>query len=110
MFCCPLIINKSFFAEHQPLPLIQFQIMKKSLFVFLLVVSLSLIKINHASAQCALCKASAESNLNEGKKSTSGLNMGIVYLLSVPYLLVGGIGYFWYVKKKKQAAEENSEI
>ena len=84
--------------------------MKKYFSIFLLVILLSTISTTHLSAQCALCKASAESNLNEGKKSASGLNMGIVYLLSVPYLLVGGIGYFWYVKKKKQAAEENSEI
>lgn len=64
----------------------------------------------NASAQCALCKESAETSLQEGKKDAAGLNTGIIYLLLVPYLLVGGIGYFWYRRSKKFAAENNEEI
>jgi len=37
------------------------------------------------SAQCAMCKATAESNPDVG----GGLNAGIEYILMVPYLLLG---------------------
>ena len=38
-----------------------------------------------ASAQCAMCKATAESNPDVG----GGLNAGIEYILMVPYILLG---------------------
>jgi len=56
-------------------------------------------------AQCSLCKSSAESSLQEGDPQAKGLNLGIMYLLVMPYLLVGGIGYWWYVQKKKESKE-----
>ena len=37
------------------------------------------------TAQCAMCKATAESNPDVG----GGLNAGIEYILLVPYLLLG---------------------
>lgn len=37
------------------------------------------------NAQCAMCKATAESNPNVG----GGLNAGIEYILVVPYILLG---------------------
>jgi len=33
-----------------------------------------------------------------------------MYLLVMPYLLVGGIGYWWYTQKKKEALETGSEL
>ncbi|MCY7410530.1 MAG: hypothetical protein LH473_09670 [Chitinophagales bacterium] len=66
--------------------------------------------INFSSAQCAMCKASAESSIKDGNKTAAGLNKGIMYLLFMPYLLVGGLGYYWYVSnKKKQQLEEAAE-
>ncbi len=57
-----------------------------------------------------MCKASAESSIKDGNKTAAGLNTGIMYLLFMPYLLVGGLGYYWYVSnKKKQQAEEAAE-
>ncbi len=38
-----------------------------------------------ANAQCAMCKATAESNDAVG----GGLNAGIEYILIIPYLLLG---------------------
>ncbi len=38
-----------------------------------------------SQAQCAMCKATAESNPNVG----GGLNAGIEYILLVPYILLG---------------------
>ena len=63
-----------------------------------------------SSAQCSLCKSTAESSLKEGNSTAKGLNTGIMYLLVMPYLLVGGIGYWWYVQRKKEAKETGSEL
>ncbi|MBA3649570.1 MAG: hypothetical protein H0W62_13645 [Chitinophagales bacterium] len=52
-------------------------------------------------AQCAACKEAAESSLKEGNTQAKGLNLGIMYLLVIPYMLVGGIGYYWYANSKK---------
>lgn len=65
--------------------------------------------INFSSAQCAMCKAGAESSLKDGNKTAAGLNSGIMYLLFMPYLLVGGIGYYWYVSNKKKQIDETAE-
>lgn len=47
-------------------------------------------------AQCAMCRAVLESQ--EGQTAAEGINDGIVYLMAVPYLLVGGLGYLIYKK------------
>lgn len=52
-------------------------------------------------SQCAMCRASLES---EGNAQTAqGINDGIVYLMAIPYILVGVAGFFVYrmfAKKK----------
>ena len=53
------------------------------------------------SAQCAMCKASSESNLKAGGGDPKGLNAGILYMLSLPYLVVGGVGLWWWRNRKK---------
>lgn len=54
-------------------------------------------------AQCAMCKASVETNVNvDGIGLASKLNAGILYLFVTPYLLAVVIGYFWYRKSKEQ--------
>lgn len=52
-------------------------------------------------AQCAMCKAAAEANLREGGGDPRGLNAGILYILSLPYLVVGAIGFWWWRNRKK---------
>jgi hypothetical protein len=49
-----------------------------------------------ANAQCAMCRAVLESE--DGQSAAKGINDGIVYLMLIPYLLVGGIGYIIYYK------------
>ena len=51
-------------------------------------------------AQCPMCRIAAESNLEHGGTAGKGLNTGILYMLSMPYLLVAVIGYLWYRNKK----------
>ncbi len=52
-----------------------------------------------ANAQCAMCRAALTSEGNKTK--AEAVNDGIVYLMVIPYLLVGGIGYAIYRMKKK---------
>ena len=56
--------------------------------------------------QCAMCRATIESNLSEGRGSIgTGLNFGILYLLVIPYLLVGALIYLWFKTGKKELKE-----
>ncbi|MHA7942148.1 hypothetical protein ACJOV8_003650 [Formosa sp. 3Alg 14/1] len=67
--------------------------MKKTyiiLFVLILACSVS------AIAQCAMCRAVLETE--EGQGTAEGINDGIVYLMSIPYILIAGIGYAMYLK------------
>lgn len=58
---------------------------------------------NSTLAQCAMCRATVGSNLSEGRGVIgTGINFGIVYLLSMPYLLVAGLFLVWYRKGKKE--------
>jgi hypothetical protein len=53
-------------------------------------------------SQCAMCRRIAETNM-ESKQNNVGrnLNKGILYLMSLPYL-IGSIGVFaWYKQKRK---------
>lgn len=65
--------------------------------VFSLIFSLS------ASAQCAMCRAALESEGNTVK--AEAVNDGIVYLMGIPYVLVGIVGFVVYrmYRKKKVA-------
>ncbi|WP_198027664.1 hypothetical protein [Seonamhaeicola sp. S2-3] len=49
-----------------------------------------------AEAQCAMCRAVLESE--ETQSAAEGINDGIVYLMAIPYILVGGIIFFIYKK------------
>ena len=50
--------------------------------------------ISNAEAQCAMCRAVLESE--ETQTVAKGINNGIMYLMIIPYVLIGGIGYFLY--------------
>lgn len=54
-----------------------------------------------AFAQCPMCRASAETSLQEGSTHALGLNRGILYLLTFPYLLCGVIFLLWYRQQKR---------
>lgn len=61
---------------------------------------------HQANAQCPMCKMSAETNLKNGGKAGRGLNDGILYLFSMPYLLVGTFGViYWYHNRKRREEE-----
>ncbi|UOR05740.1 hypothetical protein MUN82_01245 [Hymenobacter aerilatus] len=78
-----------------------------SVFLLLLSTLLSVLPLA-TQAQCVLCKSQVEASRTEKDGyDVTGLNKGIVYLMTVPYLLMGTVGYFWYrnVQKKKVAQQ-----
>ena len=56
-------------------------------------------------AQCAMCKAVVEANLESGSTKGAGLNDGILYLMAMPYvgILFFAIVYYLQSKKTKKA-------
>lgn len=65
----------------------------KSKVVLSILMLLSFLEIK---AQCAMCRAVLENE--EGQSTAEGVNNGIMYLMSIPYLLVAGFGFIIYWK------------
>lgn len=62
-----------------------------------------MVNIEDMLAQCAMCKASVETNVNvDGIGLAAKLNTGILYLFVMPYLLAIVIGVMWYKKSREQ--------
>ena len=50
-------------------------------------------------SQCAMCRAVLESQ--EDQSVAASLNDGIIYLMAIPYIVAGVIGFLIYKKFKK---------
>lgn len=74
--------------------------MKKLLVICLIVVLI--IAGGDLLAQCPMCRATAESNLANGGTEGAGLNQGILYLLGMPYVLVGTIAFIWWRNRRRE--------
>ena len=78
--------------------------------VFLLLFSFCIFNSSFCIAQCAMCKRTAETNFKQDDKNNpaikrgKSLNNGILYLLSVPYLL-GAVGAVVWFKNRKKTGE-----
>jgi hypothetical protein len=72
----------------------------KMLTRFSLIVLVLIFTVCSAAAQCAMCKATAESATeNIDKGIGEGLNAGIVYLMLIPYVLLATVGLVFFRKK-----------
>jgi heme/copper-type cytochrome/quinol oxidase subunit 2 len=72
--------------------------LSKRIFFFLFSIFYSL----NSFSQCAMCRASLESEGNKTK--VEAVNDGIIFLMAVPYIIVAVIGYAiyrMYFKKNK---------
>ena len=69
----------------------------KSLFLVILIYCFNSLSFG----QCAMCKAVVEANLEAGDTKGAGLNDGILFLMSMPYIAVFLFGVFYYLQKKK---------
>ncbi len=68
--------------------------MKKLLFVSILILN-----FNEVYSQCSMCRAVLESE--DALETAKGINDGIVYLMTIPYILVGLVGYIVYRQLRK---------
>lgn len=71
--------------------------MKRWIYIF--IVAVFVFVPETIEAQCAMCRAVLESDGNS--ETAEGINNGIVYLMAIPYVLVGGLFYFVYRKMKR---------
>jgi hypothetical protein len=70
---------------------------------FVLLSALILLSQIDAVAQCAMCRTTIESSISTGRTNiATGLNTGILYLLSAPYLIVGAIAILWFRQSKQE--------
>ena len=73
--------------------------MKRKLLIFLF----SIVFFIKTNAQCAMCRAVLESE--EGQSTAEGVNDGIMYLMAIPYILVGSVGFIIYWKFFREKKE-----
>lgn len=78
----------------------------KRLTVLLMVMVISVV---NAYSQCAMCRTTIENNYSNGEPGiAAGINVGILYLLSMPYLAIIVISYLWF-KSSKSASKKLSD-
>ena len=68
--------------------------MKAKKFVFL---AMGLLITQIINAQCVMCRTQVVNNVSHGDVDLAvGLNLGIIYLFSAPYLLILFVFVLWY--------------
>lgn len=83
--------------------------MKRILYIALLFALVMMINTDLA-AQCPMCKTSLEEARKNGSQVGNSLNMGILYLLALPYSIATFFGIVWWrnTRSRKQANISNS--
>jgi hypothetical protein len=73
--------------------------MKKAIILTALLINFSV--ITEVNAQCSMCRQAAESGIKKGEVQGKGLNRGILFLMSIPYIL-GGTAFVIYKRNKRK--------
>lgn len=72
--------------------------MKKIAIILLFAFQLLFLLQAEVNAQCSLCTKTAQ---QMGEKPARGLNSGILYLMIMPFAIVGVIGFRWWKNNKE---------
>ena len=72
--------------------------LRKKLQYFLVIIAFLFMGIKPVVGQCAMCRAVLESNGDNAV--AEGINNGIVYLMAIPYILVGALIFIVYRKMR----------
>lgn len=56
------------------------------------------------SAQCSICTKTVQ---QLGEKPAKGLNAGILYLMTIPYAVIGFVGYRLWKQNQKKNEEQD---
>ena len=79
-------------------------------YIIISILFLSFISLD-VDAQCAMCKAVAESAMDEhGNHSAGGINAGIIYMMGFPYLLLGFMALVFFRDRIKSFWKEFRSI
>jgi hypothetical protein len=70
----------------------------KRILSFCILTLLMFVNNVHTYAQCAMCRTSVESDLNNGGSIGKELNTGILYLMAIPYILLMSGAYVFFKK------------
>ena len=91
------------FSKENRIEKIEYKVNKatKSLFFVLLSIFYTLT----SNAQCAMCRAALESEVDVARGEA--VNDGIVYLMAIPYILVAVIGFVVYRMFAKKKANNS---
>ena len=75
----------------------------KKVIIILSIIFITAFVSNISYAQCSICSKTV---MQMGTKPAEGFNTGIIYLMAIPYLAVGVIGYKWYKSNKNTEEQE----
>lgn len=83
----------------------------KRLTPILFAIAVSVANATEAMAQCAMCRTSLAGSEN-GAALTQGLNSGILFLVSVPFLVTGLIGLriYWLNRRGSVPGSATAEV
>ena len=73
----------------------------------LVLILLNIFFVLSVHAQCAMCTKTAS---QLGEKPAQGLNSGILYLMMMPFVIVGFIAYRWWRANKVQEKKEMATV
>lgn len=82
----------------------------KIVFAFLLIFVFVFAFQIDLTAQCPMCRMTAESNMANGGSAGRGLNNGILYIFVMPYILVSVIGYIWWKNNRKKVKQSDESL
>lgn len=76
---------------------------RSAAFAWILALGLAL-AVDIAWGQCVMCKAVAEDSAEDGSLGR-GLNAGILYLMAIPYVILGFFAWMVFRKRKEAGVE-----
>lgn len=79
----------------------------KKWFPVILILLILTFSCSHIYSQCAMCTATAESSRSAGASVAESINKGVLYIFTMPFLLIATVWYFWW-RAGRKAEEENS--
>jgi hypothetical protein len=65
----------------------------KKLLIIIFLAGYLLTNCSEAQAQCSICNKTV---MQMGTKPAEGFNTGIIYLMIIPYVAIGFVGYKWW--------------
>ena len=81
--------------------------MSKPIIKHTLAIALVIFNFTEVLSQCAMCRVTLENNVSNGETGiAAGINFGILYLLVMPYLLIGILAFLWYKRSKANAGNK----